>query len=47
MTRVRLYKLRAPFGGVPNSGIGRESGDWSKDVYREVTNISILKGSFA
>jgi aminomuconate-semialdehyde/2-hydroxymuconate-6-semialdehyde dehydrogenase len=27
--------LRAPFGGVGNSGLGREGGNFSRDFYTE------------
>ncbi len=30
--------LPAPFGGVKNSGIGRDGGDWSFDFYMETKN---------
>jgi aminomuconate-semialdehyde/2-hydroxymuconate-6-semialdehyde dehydrogenase len=33
--------LRAPFGGVKHSGIGREGGDFSLDFYSETKNICI------
>lgn len=39
--------LAAPFGGVRESGIGREGGNWSIDFYSDVKNVSMLKGSFA
>ena len=32
--------LAAPFGGVKNSGIGRDGGDWSFDFYMETKNIA-------
>ena len=32
--------LPAPFGGVKNSGIGRDGGDWSFDFYMETKNIA-------
>jgi 5-carboxymethyl-2-hydroxymuconic-semialdehyde dehydrogenase len=32
--------LPAPFGGVKNSGIGRDGGDWSFDFYMETKNVS-------
>ena len=32
---------------VPNSGIGREGGNWSFDFYCDLKNIAALKGAFA
>ena len=32
--------LPTPFGGVKNSGIGRDGGDWSFDFYMETKNVS-------
>jgi aminomuconate-semialdehyde/2-hydroxymuconate-6-semialdehyde dehydrogenase len=36
-----LRDLRAPFGGVKLSGIGREGGQYSLDFYAEPSNICI------
>jgi 5-carboxymethyl-2-hydroxymuconic-semialdehyde dehydrogenase len=36
--------LPAPFGGVKNSGIGRDGGDYSFDFYMETKNIAIALG---
>lgn len=33
--------LRVPFGGIKNSGIGREGGKYSIDFYTEIKNICI------
>ena len=33
--------LRTPFGGVKNSGIGREGGQWSLSFFSEMTNICV------
>lgn len=33
--------LRTPFGGVKNSGLGREGGDWSLNFFSELTNICV------
>ena len=33
--------LRTPFGGVKNSGVGREGGDWSLDFFSDLTNICV------
>ena len=35
---------RRPFGGVKNSGIGRDGGDWSFDFYMETKNIAFATG---
>jgi len=37
--------LPTPFGGVKNSGIGRDGGDYSFDFYMETKNISIAYGT--
>jgi 5-carboxymethyl-2-hydroxymuconic-semialdehyde dehydrogenase len=37
--------LPTPFGGVKNSGIGRDGGDYSFDFYMETKNISIALGN--
>ena len=34
--------LRVPFGGVKDSGLGREGGKWSLGFYSEPTNICIM-----
>ncbi len=36
--------LPAPFGGVKQSGIGRDGGDYSFDFYMETKNIAIAMG---
>ncbi len=37
-----LYRdLRTPFGGVKNSGIGREGGMWSLNFFSELSNICV------
>ena len=33
--------LRTPFGGVKNSGVGREGGQWSLAFFSEMTNICV------
>jgi len=33
--------LRTPFGGVKNSGVGREGGQWSVDFFSEFSNICV------
>ena len=35
-----IRHLPSPFGGVKNSGIGRDGGDWSFDFYMETKNIA-------
>ncbi len=43
MTWVNSENLRhlpAPFGGVKNSGLGRDGGDWSFDFYMETRNVA-------
>ena len=39
--------LPAPFGGVKNSGIGRDGGDWSFDFYMETKNIAFATSAHA
>ena len=36
-----LRDLRAPFGGVKDSGVGREGGRWSLDFFSEARNVCI------
>jgi betaine-aldehyde dehydrogenase/5-carboxymethyl-2-hydroxymuconic-semialdehyde dehydrogenase len=38
--------LAQPFGGVKNSGIGREGGLWSFDFYCDLKNVAHRLGSF-
>ena len=33
--------LRVPFGGVKDSGVGREGGKWSLEFFSEAQNICI------
>jgi aminomuconate-semialdehyde/2-hydroxymuconate-6-semialdehyde dehydrogenase len=33
--------LRVPFGGVKDSGVGREGGKWSLSFFSEAMNICI------
>ena len=35
-----IRHLPAPFGGVKNSGIGRDGAEWSFDFYMETKNIA-------
>ncbi|MFC0218916.1 5-carboxymethyl-2-hydroxymuconate semialdehyde dehydrogenase [Pseudochelatococcus lubricantis] len=39
--------LPTPFGGVKNSGIGRDGGDWSFDFYMETKNIAFATTAHA
>ncbi|MEH0055881.1 aldehyde dehydrogenase family protein, partial [Brucella abortus] len=39
--------LPTPFGGVKNSGIGRDGGDWSFDFYMETKNIAFANAAHA
>jgi aminomuconate-semialdehyde/2-hydroxymuconate-6-semialdehyde dehydrogenase len=34
--------LRTPFGGVKNSGVGREGGQWSLGFFSETTNVCVM-----
>ena len=33
--------LRVPFGGVKDSGVGREGGKWSLEFFSEAQNICV------
>jgi aminomuconate-semialdehyde/2-hydroxymuconate-6-semialdehyde dehydrogenase len=33
--------LRTPFGGIGDSGVGREGGAWSLDFYSETRNVCV------
>lgn len=39
--------LPSPFGGMKNSGIGRDGGDWSFDFYMETKNIAFATTAHA
>jgi 5-carboxymethyl-2-hydroxymuconic-semialdehyde dehydrogenase len=39
--------LPTPFGGIKNSGIGRDGGDWSFDFYMETKNVAFATGAHA
>ena len=39
--------LPTPFGGVKNSGIGRDGGDWSFDFYMETKNVAFATAPHA
>lgn len=36
--------LRTPFGGVKESGVGREGGRWSLEFFSEVSNVTVATG---
>jgi aminomuconate-semialdehyde/2-hydroxymuconate-6-semialdehyde dehydrogenase len=36
-----LRDLRVPFGGVKDSGVGREGGRWSLEFFSEARNVCI------
>ena len=36
--------LRTPFGGMKASGIGREGGEYSLEVYTELKNVCVSFG---
>ena len=42
-----IRHLPTPFGGVKNSGIGRDGGDWSFDFYMETKNIAFATAPHA
>ena len=35
--------LRTPFGGVKQSGVGREGGNWSMSFFSEMTNVCVMQ----
>jgi acyl-CoA reductase-like NAD-dependent aldehyde dehydrogenase len=37
--------LTAPFGGVGQSGIGREGGNYALDFYSDLKTLQVLDGS--
>ena len=37
--------LRQPFGGMKESGIGREGGDYSFEVFMEIKNVCVSLGN--
>ncbi len=39
-----LRDLRVPFGGVKDSGVGREGGTWSLEFFSEAQNICVYLG---
>jgi 5-carboxymethyl-2-hydroxymuconic-semialdehyde dehydrogenase len=41
-----MRELRAPFGGYKNSGIGRDGGKWSRNLFTEEKTVSIPLNDF-
>ena len=41
-----MRELRAPFGGYKNSGIGRDGGEWSRNLFTEEKTVSIPLADF-
>ena len=39
-------ELRAPFGGYKHSGVGRDGGDWSRDLFTEEKAVTIPTRDF-
>jgi hypothetical protein len=37
--------LRVPFGGMKDSGTGREGGEYSLDFYSELKNVCVMMGA--
>jgi len=42
-----LRDLEAPFGGVGDSGIGREGGNWSFDFFCDIKDVMVSKKPYA
>jgi 5-carboxymethyl-2-hydroxymuconic-semialdehyde dehydrogenase len=42
-----IRHLPTPFGGVKNSGVGRDGGDWSFDFYMETKNVAFATTAHA
>jgi 5-carboxymethyl-2-hydroxymuconic-semialdehyde dehydrogenase len=42
-----IRHLPTPFGGVENSGVGRDGGDWSFDFYMETKNVAFATTAHA
>lgn len=42
-----IRHLPTPFGGIKNSGIGRDGGDWSFDFYMETKNVAFATSAHA
>ena len=40
-----VRNLQAPFGGMKSSGIGRDGGDYSFDLYMETKNVCVAMGT--
>ncbi len=39
-------ELRAPFGGYKNSGVGRDGGNWSRELFTETKTVTIPRRDF-
>ena len=37
-----MRDLRIPFGGMKDSGVGREGGQWSLGFFSETTNVCVM-----
>jgi len=44
-THTLCSDLRTPFGGVKDSGLGREGGKFSLDFYSEWKNVCVFVGA--
>ena len=45
MNTFLVRDLTAPFGGVGQSGIGREGGDYALEFHSDLKTLQILDGS--
>ena len=41
-----MRELRAPFGGYKHSGVGRDGGEWSRNLFTEEKTVSIPLNEF-
>lgn len=41
-----VRELRAPFGGFRHSGVGRDGGEWSRDLFTEEKTVTIPRRGF-
>ena len=42
-----LRDLEAPFGGVGDSGVGREGGNWSFDFFCDIKDVMLANKPYA